>query len=50
VSGVSDADAAQLEAGRSALQELFDNPVIPAITGLERAKLAYVFAFPFGAP
>jgi hypothetical protein len=49
VSGVADADAAMLEAGRAALVELFDNPVIQALTGLERAKLAYVFAFPFGA-
>jgi hypothetical protein len=50
VGGVSDADAAMLEAGRLALRELFDNPLTQAITGLDRAKLAYVFAFPFGGP
>jgi hypothetical protein len=49
VSAVGDADAAQLEAGRAALVDLFDNPLIQAVTGLDRAKTAYVFAFPFGA-
>ena len=50
VGGVSDADAVMLEAGRAALRDLFDNPVIQALTGLDRAKLAYVYAFPYGGP
>jgi hypothetical protein len=50
VGGVSDADAAMLEAGRVALGQLFDNVAVQAITGLDRAKLAYVYAFPYGGP
>jgi hypothetical protein len=45
VSGVSDADATMLEVGRAALRDLFDNAAIQVITGLDRAKLAYVYAF-----
>jgi hypothetical protein len=44
VSAVGDADAAQLEVGRAGLADLFDNPLIQALTGLDRARLAYVFA------
>jgi hypothetical protein len=50
VAGVSDAEAAMLEAGRAALAPLFDNPAIPGVIGVDRASLAYVFAFTFGAP
>jgi hypothetical protein len=46
VGGVSDADAVMLESGRAALRELFDNAAIQVIIGLDRAKLAYVYAFP----
>jgi len=45
VGGVSDADAVMLESGRAALRELFDNAAIQVIIGLDRAKLAYVYAF-----
>jgi hypothetical protein len=44
VSAVSDGAAAMLEAGRAGLAPLFDNPVVQALTGLDRGKLAYVFA------
>jgi hypothetical protein len=50
VSSVADLDAMLLEAGRGALVDLFDNPLIAALTGLDRAKVAYVYAFPYGAP
>jgi hypothetical protein len=46
VSGVSDADAAMLEAGRQALAQLFDNPGFAALTGITRQNLIYDFAFP----
>jgi hypothetical protein len=45
VSSVSDADAASLEAGRTALAALFDNPVLGALTGISRDELVYCFAF-----
>jgi hypothetical protein len=45
VSGVSDADAAALEAGRVALAPLLDNPNIAALTGITRANLVYAYAF-----
>jgi hypothetical protein len=45
VSGVGDADAAALEAGREALVPLFDNPMIAALTGITRASLVYCYAF-----
>jgi hypothetical protein len=45
VSGVSDADAAMLEAGRTALSPLLDNPSITAATGIKRANLVYCYAF-----
>jgi hypothetical protein len=50
VSSVSNLDAMLLEAGRAALVDLFDNPLIGALTGLDRSKVAYVYAFPYGAP
>jgi hypothetical protein len=43
VSAVSNGDAAVLEAGRAGLAPLFDNVIIQALTGLDRARLAYVF-------
>ncbi len=45
VSGVADADAAALEAGRQALQPLFDNPIFSPLTGVTRANLVYCYAF-----
>jgi len=45
VSGVADADAAALEAGRQALQPLFDNPIFTPLTGITRANLVYCYAF-----
>lgn len=45
VSGVSDTEAAALEAGRQALEPLLDNPVIAALTGITRANLVYCYAF-----
>jgi hypothetical protein len=45
VSGVSDAEAAALEAGRVALAPLLDNPSIAAATGITRANLVYAYAF-----
>jgi hypothetical protein len=47
VSAVSDADAALLEVGRAGLADLFDNAIVQALIGLDRTKVAYVFAFPF---
>jgi hypothetical protein len=48
VSSVADADAAALEVGRLGLADLLDNQLIQTLTGLDRSKLTYVFAFPFG--
>jgi hypothetical protein len=45
VSAVGDADAGLLEPGRAALADLFDNMLIQAVTGLDRATLAYVYSF-----
>ena len=45
VSGVADADAAALEAGRQALQPLLDNPIFTPLTGVSRANLVYCYAF-----
>ena len=45
VSGVADADAAALEAGRQALQPLLDNPIFTPLTGITRANLVYCYAF-----
>ncbi len=45
VSGVADADAAALEAGRQGLAPLLDNAVLAALTGVSRANLVYAFAF-----
>jgi hypothetical protein len=45
VSGVADADAAALEAGRLALQPLLDNPIFSPLTGVTRANLVYCYAF-----
>jgi hypothetical protein len=50
LSSVSDADAAELEAGRQQLATLFDNPVFGPLTGLTRESLVYCFAFEFQAP
>jgi hypothetical protein len=47
VSGVADADAAQLETGRLQLGALFDTPIIAPLTGITREELVYCFAFPF---
>jgi hypothetical protein len=48
VGGVSDADAAMLEAGRSQLAMLFQNPSLTALTGINRGNLVYCYAFTFG--
>ena len=46
VSGVADADAAALEAGRAqALAPLLDNPFFAPLTGVSRANLVYAYAF-----
>jgi hypothetical protein len=45
VSGLADTDAAALEAGRQALQPLFDNPIFTHLTGITRANLVYCYAF-----
>jgi hypothetical protein len=45
VSGIADADAAALEAGRQALAPLFDNPIFTPLTGITRANLVYCYAF-----
>lgn len=47
VSGVSDADARELEGGRTQFGALFDNPLIRALTGLRREDLVYLYAFPY---
>jgi hypothetical protein len=45
VSGVGDADAAELEAGRLGLAPLLDNPIFTPLTGVTRANLVYAYAF-----
>jgi hypothetical protein len=45
VSGVADADAAALEAGRAALSSLFDIPTFTPTTGVSRANVIYAYAF-----
>jgi hypothetical protein len=45
VSGISDADAAALDAGRSMLAAVFDNPLLGPLTGVTRANLVYAYAF-----
>lgn len=50
VSGVSDADAAMLEAGRQQLAPLLDNASLTGLTGINRQNLVYCFAFPWGTP
>jgi hypothetical protein len=45
VSGVGDAEAAQLEAGRLGLAPLLDNPIFAPLTGITRANLVYAYAF-----
>ena len=45
VSGVADAEAAALEAGRAALAPLLDNPIFAPLTGVTRANLVYAYAF-----
>ena len=49
VSGVADADAAMLEAGRQQLAPLFDNTALAGLTGINRGNLVYCFAFSLGA-
>jgi hypothetical protein len=46
VSGVSDSDAAMLEAGRQMLALLYDQPAFASLTGITRQNLIYGFAFP----
>lgn len=48
ISGVSDGDAAMLEAGRQQLAPLFDNASLTGLTGINRGNLVYCFAFTFG--
>jgi hypothetical protein len=50
VSGISDADAATLEAGRSQLTPLFENTSLTNLTGITRQNLVYCYAFTFEAP
>jgi len=45
VSGVDDAAAAALEAGRVALSSLFDSPTFTPLTGVSRANVIYAYAF-----
>jgi hypothetical protein len=45
VSGVPDAEAAMLEAGRKGLAPLLDNPIFAPLTGVTRANLVYAYAF-----
>jgi len=49
VAGVSDVDAAMLEAGRAQLAPLLDNASLTGLTGINRQNLVYCFAFQFGA-
>lgn len=48
ISGVADADAAMLEAGRQQLAPLLDNASLTGLTGINRGNLVYCFAFAFG--
>jgi hypothetical protein len=55
--GVSDADAQELEQGRSQISQLLDDPVIQTVTvsparpaGLTREQIVYLFGFPFVSP
>jgi hypothetical protein len=50
VSGVDDASAAQLEAGRKDFATLLDDELFASLTGLNRDGLAYVYAFDFPNP
>jgi hypothetical protein len=50
VSSVGDSEALLLEAGRQQLAALFENTLFTATTGISREELAYLFAFPLGAP
>jgi hypothetical protein len=45
VSGLADADAAGLEAGRLALAPLLDSLLFSQLTGITRANLVYAYAF-----
>jgi hypothetical protein len=45
VSGVSNTDAGELEAGRQALAPLLDNPIFAPLTGVTRANIVYAYAF-----
>ncbi len=50
VSGIDDADATALEAGRLQLGELLDDEQFQSLTGLDREDIAYIYAFPFPNP
>ena len=50
VSGVSQTDAAKLEAGRLKLLNLFEDPSLPMLTGINRQNLVYCYAFTFEPP
>jgi hypothetical protein len=52
VSALTNEQASMLEAGRSALAPLFDEPLFATATGITRERLVYCFAFalPAGAP
>ena len=52
VSALTNEQALTLEAGRSALAPLFDDPLFATATGITRERLVYCFAFelPAGAP
>ena len=45
VSGLADAEAIPLEAGRAALAALFDSPFFTPMTGVSRANAVYVYGF-----
>jgi hypothetical protein len=50
VGGVGDADAVMLEMGRAALTQVFDTVELTILTGLDRARMAHVYAFTYGGP
>jgi hypothetical protein len=50
ISGVSDTDAATLEAGRQQLAVLFENTSLVNLTGIAPGRLVYCYAFTFEPP
>ena len=50
VEGVSDADASQLEPGRTDLASLLDDQLFAQLTKLKREDIVYVYAFTFPNP